>query len=69
MAALIGPARTKYVLMGGQKIAAARAEAFGLVDELVEPDALMERALALCTDTVAADPKIAHGIKRMCGAA
>ena len=69
MSALIGPARTKYVLMGGQKIDAHRAESFGLIDEIVEPEALMERALALCADTVAAKAEIAQGIKAMCSRA
>ncbi len=66
MAALIGPARTKYVLMGGQKITAETAYHFGLIDEIVEAEQLHARASELCGDTVAARAEIAHGIKDMC---
>ena len=66
MAALIGPSRTKLILMGGQKIAAEDALAFGLVDRLVPVDALMETALMLCKDTVAAPVDVAQQIKAMC---
>ena len=66
MAALIGPARTKLVLMGGQKITAEEALAFGLVDRLVEPEALMDVARDICADTLAAKPEIAAAIKAMC---
>lgn len=44
MAALIGPARTKLILMGGQKITADEALTFGLIDRIVEPDALCDHA-------------------------
>ena len=66
MAALIGPARTKLILMGGQKILTDEALAFGLIDRVVEPDALMETARMICADTVAADPEIATAIKALC---
>ena len=66
MSILIGPARTKLILMGGQKITAQEALDFGLVERLVLPDELRAMALALCSDTVAADPKIAQGIKALC---
>ncbi len=66
MTALIGPSRTKLILMGGQKILADEALAFGLVDRLVEVDALLETAQLYCADTVAAPDQIAHGIKQMC---
>ncbi len=66
MAALIGPARTKLILMAGQKITADEAFAFGLVDRVVEPDALMPTARDLVADSVAARPDIAAGIAGMC---
>ena len=66
MAALIGPARTKLILMGGQKITAEEALAFGLVDRIVAPDALVETARALAADTVAAPLDVAKDIKRLC---
>jgi enoyl-CoA hydratase len=66
MAALIGPARTKLILMGGQKITAEDALMFGLIDRIVEPEALLETAQQIGADTVAAAPEIAAGIKAMC---
>lgn len=66
LAALIGPARAKLILLGGQKIAAPEALAFGLVDRLVERDQLISAALALTEQAVAASPEVAHGIKRLC---
>ncbi|MDF1727402.1 MAG: enoyl-CoA hydratase/isomerase family protein [Sulfitobacter sp.] len=68
MAALIGPARTKLILMGGQKIAAEEALTFGLIDRIVEGDELLNEAQGLTQDTLAAAPHIAQGIKMMCGA-
>lgn len=66
MAALIGRARTKLILMGGQKITADVAYDYGLVDRIVQADDLLAEAHALATDTVAAKPEIAAGIKAMC---
>ena len=69
MAALIDPARTKLLLMGGQKITAEEALTFGLIDRLVEAEELQDHALALAADTLAARPEIAQEIKRMCSPA
>lgn len=66
MIALIGPARTKLILMGGQRITAAQALDFGLVDLIVEAGALAETSRMLCADTVAAPLHIATTIKAMC---
>ncbi|MGX9356276.1 enoyl-CoA hydratase/isomerase family protein [Roseobacteraceae bacterium S113] len=66
MAALIGPARTKLILMGGQKILAEDALSMGLIDRIVAPEALMETAREIAADTLAAKPEIAQGIKRLC---
>ena len=66
MKALIGPARTKMILMAGQKITADEACTWGLVDRVVEPDALMPTARELTSDVVAAKPEIAKGIAEMC---
>jgi enoyl-CoA hydratase len=66
MAALIGPSRTKLILMGGQKIEAQEALSFGLIDRIVAPEDLLAHANDLTADTVAADPAIARGIKEMC---
>ena len=66
MAALIGPARTKMILAGGQKIEAEEACAWGLVDRLVAAEDLMQQARALLSDSLAAKPEIASGILAMC---
>lgn len=68
MAALIGPARTKLVLMGGQKIQADEALSFGLIDRIVAPDALMPEARELTAHVLGADPALALQIKSLCGA-
>lgn len=66
LAALVGPARTKLILMAGQKITAQEAYDFGLVDRIVEPDHLMQTARDFVTDSVNADPVVARDIARMC---
>ncbi|MBO9397984.1 enoyl-CoA hydratase/isomerase family protein [Shimia sp. R9_2] len=66
LAALVGPARAKLILMGGAKITAPEAYQFGLVDQLVEDGDVVAAARILATDTLAADPKIAAGIKALC---
>jgi enoyl-CoA hydratase/carnithine racemase len=57
-AALAGPSRAKYLLMTGQPIDAATALSWGLVDFVVEPDELEDRALTLAR-TLAAKPPVA----------
>lgn len=66
MAALIGPARTRLILMAGQKITAQEAYSFGLVDRIVEPDDLMHVARDLVADSLSADPMVAATIAGMC---
>ncbi|KPA21199.1 putative enoyl-CoA hydratase echA8 [Shimia sp. SK013] len=66
MAALIGPARAKLILMGGQKVTASDALSFGLVDRLVDRDQLLAEARAIAEHTLAAKPEIAAGIKALC---
>ncbi len=68
MAALIGPARTKLLLLGGAKITADDALMFGLIDKIAPAEDLMALALALVQHTVAAPPDIAMQIKGMCAA-
>ena len=65
LAALIGPGRAKLILMGGQKITADEAYSFGLVDQLVEPDDLLERACDIAQDALAADLAHISGIKAL----
>lgn len=66
MAALIGPARTKLILMGGQKITAEEALRFGLIDRIVAPEDLMPSARDIAGDTLSAKLEIARGIKTLC---
>lgn len=66
MSDLIGPSRTKLILMGGQKITADEALSFGLIDRIVPDADLLDHARMLTSDTVAAAPQIATGIKEMC---
>lgn len=66
LCALVGPARTKLILMGGQKITAEAALQFGLIDQVCEPDALLETARGIAADCIAADPELVAQIKNMC---
>lgn len=67
MAALIGPARTKMILMAGQKVTATEALHWGLIDRIVENETLKDQAVALAQDTIQADPAHITGIKRLIG--
>ncbi|AKO98299.1 MAG: enoyl-CoA hydratase/isomerase family protein [Marinovum algicola] len=68
LAALVGPARAKLVLMGGARLSAEEALRFGLVDRLVPSDGLHEAVRDLAVDTLAASPEVARGIKALCRA-
>ncbi len=63
---LVGPARAKMILMAGQKVPTEEALAWGLIDRIVAPDALMSTAHELAADTLAAPVQIATGIKALC---
>ena len=65
LAALVGPARAKMILMAGQKIGAEEALAWGLIDRIVAPEALAETAAALAADACAARPGLAGAIKTL----
>ncbi len=65
MERLVGPARTKMVLMAGQKISATEAQAWGLVDRIVDPDDLMQSARGLTQNVLAATNNHVAGIKGM----
>lgn len=66
MSALIGPARTKLILMGGQKLTAQEALQFGLIERVLEPEDLLPTAENIAADTMAAFPEIARGIRLLC---
>ena len=63
MNALMGPARTKMILMAGQKIDAPTALDWGLVDQISEPDVLITTAKTLAADVLKADATQIAGIK------
>ena len=67
MSALIGPARTKLILMGGQKLTAQEALQFGLIERVLEPEDLLPTAENIAADTMVASPEIARGIRMLCG--
>lgn len=62
---LVGPARASMILMAGQKVPVEEAQAWGLIDRLVDPAELMTTAYALTTDALGAAPAHAAAIKRM----
>ncbi|MEO1637975.1 MAG: enoyl-CoA hydratase/isomerase family protein [Pseudomonadota bacterium] len=65
LAALVGPARAKMVLMAGQKITATEALAWGLVDRVVEPDVLQEATHDLGAAVICAKMDHIAGIKAL----
>lgn len=67
LAALVGPARARLILMAGQRIETGEALQFGLIDRIVPAEDLLGTARALTADSCAADPEIAAGIARLCG--
>lgn len=67
MAALIGPARTKMILIAGQKIEAEEALAWGLIDRILPGDTLHAHVAELAADALAARPEVLRGIKAFFG--
>ena len=63
LAALVGPARAKLLLMGGAKIDAEEACRIGLVDQIA--DAPLEAARTLATDAIGAERTHVTTIKKM----
>ena len=66
---LIGPGRAKHMILTGQPIDAARAEAWGLVSEVVSADVLPARARELATQIAANAPLSVQASKRLVDAA
>ncbi len=66
LVALVGPARAKLVLLGGQKLTADEALAFGLIDRITLPEHLMDQARDLAADALAGDTEVLRRIKQMC---
>lgn len=67
LAALVGPARAKMILMAGDKIDAEEALAWGLIDRVVPPGALGQTVATLAADSLDADASHVGAIKAMIG--
>ena len=65
LAALVGPARAKFILMGGQKVLAQDALRWGLVEQIVEPDEIKAAIGVLVQDALQADHGHIKGIKHL----
>lgn len=65
LAALVGPSRARMILLAGQRIGAEEALAWGLIDRIVAPEALMDTARSLAADALAADQGHLLKIKQM----
>lgn len=65
LARLVGPARAKLILMGGARITADEALAFGLVDRVVDSESLSAAIADLTADARDATPEHVAAIKAM----
>lgn len=65
LAALIGPARARMILLAAQRIDAGTALAWGLIDRICPPEALTDTAMSLAEAALAADPGHVQALKRM----
>jgi enoyl-CoA hydratase len=61
---LVGIARAKDMILTGRQVEADEAMRIGLVDEVVEPDALFERALTRATE-FASGAVVAHAMAKL----
>jgi enoyl-CoA hydratase len=66
---LIGPGRARHMILTGQPLEATKAEAWGLVTEVVAADALMARARELARQLAANAPLAVQAAKRLIDAA
>jgi enoyl-CoA hydratase/carnithine racemase len=63
LARLVGPSRAKEMILTGRQVGADEALRIGLVDEVVAPDALHDRAFALAAE-LAAGAVAAQGLAK-----
>ena len=66
---LIGPGRARHMILTGQPVDAARAEAWGLVTEVLAAEALLPRARELAARIAANAPVAVQASKRLIDAA
>ena len=65
LAALIGPARAKLILLAAQRIDADTALSWGLIDRICPPEALIDTAMSLAEAALSADLGHVKALKRM----
>ena len=63
--ALIGPARTKLLLLAGARFSADEALQFGLIDRICAPEALMAESSLMCSYALEGKQDVLHQIKTM----
>ena len=61
---LVGPSRAKEMMITGRQVRADEALRTGLADEVVAPEALMDRALALASSVAAGATQASRLVKR-----
>lgn len=64
LVSIVGPARAKYMLYGAKTLTADEAYAFGMLEQLVSPDALDTTADQLAADIAALSPTAILAMKR-----
>ncbi len=71
LAALVGPARAKMILVAGAKVGAEEALAWGLVDRIVAPESLDDAVAELAAPVTGAAAEHVRAVKAMvpCGPA
>ncbi|AZL59315.1 enoyl-CoA hydratase/isomerase family protein [Tabrizicola piscis] len=62
---IVGPGRARMILLAGQRIGADEALAWGLIDRITPPEALMDTAMALAADALAADQTHVAALARL----
>ncbi len=65
LATLIGPSRARMILLAGARIGAEEALAWGLVNRIAAPEALMDAARDLAADVLAASLEHGRALKGM----
>ncbi len=65
MTALVGPARAKRIFLTGERIDAAAAHQWGLVDHLCAPGTAVETAKTTAADALAATPAHVAALKSL----